>query len=241
MQLLNQVQKLNPLKLIIDFVAPKSCLVCQDRISNNSKQEYICQKCLDSIPFAPNSDFIISEMNNNFAKDDVALTEAYSLIGVSKDPDYMNLIYLLKYSNFPFSVEELYKLLARKIEYEKSSNYDYIIPLPLHSAKQRERGYNQANFIANGISNELGIPLANKLIKRKRYTRTQTKVNKIERLSNIKNAFQVIDKEQVKGKSILIADDVFTTGSSINECANTLLEAGARRVAATTLVYAGKY
>lgn len=241
MQLLNQIKNLNLLKLLVDFVAPKSCLVCHDRIHIQSEQNYICQECLDNIPFAPNSDFIISEMNKNFTKDDIAITEAFSLIGVTQDHDYMNLIYLLKYSNFPYSVEELYRLLARKIKYEQTANFDYIVPLPLHSAKKRERGYNQADYIAKGISKELAIPFAFDLVKRKRYTRTQTRVSKLERFSNIKNAFQVIDKETVKGKSILIADDVFTTGSSINECANTLLEAGARRVAAATLVYAGKY
>lgn len=241
MQLLNQIQKLNPLKLLIDFVAPKSCLVCQSKIIAQSSQEFICQQCLDNIPFAPKSDFIISEMNKNFAKDEIAITEAFSLIGVSHDPTYMNLIYLLKYSNFPYSVQELYSLLARKIRAEQTANFDYIMPLPLHSAKKRERGYNQADYIAKGLSNDLELPFADDLIKRTRYTRTQTRVSKMERLSNIKNAFQVIDKDKIKGKSILIADDVFTTGSSINECANTLLESGARRVAAATLVYAGKY
>jgi len=241
MQFLNQIQSLNPLKLIVDFVSPKSCLVCAVRIQPHSQQIYICQQCLDNIPYAPQSDFIVSQLSNNFAKNEIAITEAFSLIGTIKDDKYMNVIYLLKYMNFPYSADELYNLLARKIESEKTSDYDYIVPLPLHSSKKRERGYNQATYIATGISEVLALPLANDIIKRTRYTRTQTRVSKLERLSNIKNAFQVIDKDKLKGKSIIVADDVFTTGSSINECANTLLEAGARRVAAATLVYAGRY
>lgn len=108
---------------------------------------------------------------------------------------------------------------------------DAAVPVPIHHARRRERTYNQAELIAEGISCATGIPLLRKAILRRRYTTTQTRLSADERHTNLTAAFVPGgDCPSLQDKIVLLADDVLTTGSTINACATALLEAGARRV-----------
>ncbi|MFT4696835.1 MAG: ComF family protein, partial [Urechidicola sp.] len=95
---------------------------------------------------------------------------------------------------------------------------DYVIPVPLHKKKLYERGYNQSEILSNGINNVIEKKILTNNLVRIRYTETQTKKNKLERLENIKNAFEVNNPKELEGKTILLIDDVITTGSTLVEC-----------------------
>jgi ComF family protein len=104
----------------------------------------------------------------------------------------------------------------------------------------RERGFNQAEIIALGIAQILGVSVDTKLIKRFRYTTTQTLLSAEERKTNVKNVFKGYnEKTKLNNETILLIDDVLTTGSTINECAKTLLNLGARRVDIAALAISG--
>lgn len=109
---------------------------------------------------------------------------------------------------------------------------DLLIPVPLHKRKKRIRGFNQAQLLAKGLDQYLNIPVVENVLYRTKYTTPQKKLNDKERLHNLTKAF-AISKEnvhQIIDKKILIVDDIYTTGSTIEACSNALLKAGARSI-----------
>ena len=109
---------------------------------------------------------------------------------------------------------------------------DFLVPVPLHSVKKREREYNQAKWIAKGLSSIWGIPVDFSILKRKKYTETQTMLSSLERKENMDKAFEV--KRMTTGLNIGIIDDVLTTGSTMSACAVMLKEKGFQSVFAIT-------
>ncbi|MDZ7765344.1 MAG: hypothetical protein U5K00_13100 [Melioribacteraceae bacterium] len=93
---------------------------------------------------------------------------------------------------------------------------DLIIPMPLHSLKKAERGYNQAYFIAKGFVKIIDKPITTKAVKRKKYTESQTKLTAEERKENMSNAFEVSNPKQIENKNILLIDDVVTSGATVS-------------------------
>jgi ComF family protein len=114
----------------------------------------------------------------------------------------------------------------------------YVSPVPLHFNKMKERGFDQSFLIAQQVARELHLPMANGLLQRIRDTKPQAKKSQVERGKNIKGAFAVNHPDWVKGKDILIVDDVITTGATANEAAKMLKKSGARVVHVFTLARA---
>jgi len=139
-----------------------------------------------------------------------------------------DIILALKYGSTGEAAEFLAPYMARS--YAAISPAGIIVPVPLYKKRQSERGYNQAELLSRGVAKILGLPVNDKALVRVRETRVQKHMTPKERLENLKGAFNVTNKEQVKDKTIILVDDVFTTGSTVNECAKVLLKAGARRV-----------
>jgi len=98
-------------------------------------------------------------------------------------------------------------------------NYDFIVPVPLHPLKEKERGFNQSLLIAELIKEELQVPIVTEGIIRTKYTKTQTKLSRKEREENVKNAFNIKSVKRFIGKKLLIVDDVYTTGSTVRSLA----------------------
>jgi len=107
------------------------------------------------------------------------------------------------------------------------------VPVPLHPARQRERGFNQASLLAELLSAQTSIPVK-PLLERTRYTTTQTALDRSERMENLHNAFRLRKNADVRGWRVLLVDDVLTTGSTLNECARILKRASAFSVHAAT-------
>lgn len=112
---------------------------------------------------------------------------------------------------------------------------DVLIPVPLHPQRLREREYNQSLLLAHGLSQHLQIPLLLSCLLRIRATVPQTSLSRKERLTNLHRAFAVDDASRIKGQRILLIDDVFTTGTTLHECAKTLRKAGSGPVYGLTL------
>jgi len=115
---------------------------------------------------------------------------------------------------------------------------DLIVPVPLHIQRLRERGFNQALLLARELSKRTGIPYPERALKKIKNTPFQTTLKGKERRKNVKGAFHVDKNEEIEGKSILLVDDVYTTGATVNECARTLLDGGAKSVAVLTVARA---
>lgn len=111
---------------------------------------------------------------------------------------------------------------------------DAFIPVPLHHVRFREREFNQAEELARLLSKQTGTPMWNAL-RRTRYTTTQTKLDRSERMENLRGAFRVRHTRRVKGRHLILVDDVFTTGSTVEECSRVLMHAGAATVRVITV------
>lgn len=112
-------------------------------------------------------------------------------------------------------------------DWVKRNQIDVIVPIPMYSRKRRQRGYNQAEVFARALGRELGLPVDTKVVRRVRNTVPQKELNDRERVRNLKNAFQLAS-DIVKYKCILLVDDIYTTGSTMDEVAEVLLNGGAQ-------------
>ena len=116
--------------------------------------------------------------------------------------------------------------------------FQAVVPVPLHPKRLRERGFNQALSLARFISRFHSIPLDRNKLVRARYTHTQVGLSEQKRKENVKGAFVVKKEKNFRNKHILLVDDVYTSGSTVDECAQVLLNAGARTVQILTLARA---
>ncbi len=212
------------------LIAPRYCLVCEAYLEENARYRYICSKCLDALPFAPVSEYLTNSLIENIKADEIAISNAFALFLLGDDSKYSNLIYNMKYFGMYSIGEELGKMLAGKIDLETKNQYDYVIPVPIHNARYRERGYNQSDLIAKTVAQNINSIYAPDLLIRQVNTGTQTKLNASERSHNISQALKFSGKYNIKGSKILIIDDVLTTGATLNECALILLNNKARLV-----------
>ncbi len=150
-----------------------------------------------------------------------------------------SLVKAYKYSANPYLSGPVLELLAAGWErWYGETEYHRIVPVPLHPRKVRERGFDQSAILAAGLSRRTGIPGDRKSLVRIRYTGTQTRLSRRARRENIRGAFRVRGAERVRGASILLVDDVYTTGATVGECAAALRAAGAETVDVLTVARA---
>ena len=116
---------------------------------------------------------------------------------------------------------------------------DYLIPVPLHPKREKQRGYNQSLMIAQGINEVTGIPIGDKYLVRGVYTETQTHKTAEERFKNVKDIFEVRFADELKGKHVLLIDDVLTTGATLESCAHRLENIPGITISAATAACAG--
>ncbi len=147
-----------------------------------------------------------------------------------------NLIAGLKYNNKPYISRTLSQYLA-KLYKELDWQADLIIPVPLSSARKKWRGYNQAELLAEGVSDILGIPINTETLVKIKDTDSQATLTLQERRKNLLSSFKVLDKYVVRGKKILLIDDVMTTGSTANACTTALKKAHADKVFVLTIAH----
>jgi len=140
---------------------------------------------------------------------------------------------LVKLLKFKYRTNVLPLLVAPLLraydEHYSKESFNMVVPVPLHWWRRRYREFNQAELLASALSDAIDIPVC-EVLKRRRRTPPQARLKQLKRLSNLKNAFAVRVPEDVCGKRILLVDDVYTTGSTVNECARVLKEAEARSI-----------
>ena len=217
---------------LLNIFYPKFCFGC------SREGNYLCDDCLGTLGISEYRYCLCEEPLRIPEGGKCARCQPRKFNGLYfslpyKNPLVRKLIHQLKYEPF---VKDLSKELARLIItsfslMEKNNSFsDYILTfVPLHEKRQRERGFNQAEEIAKELSRILEIPLIDSLT-RTRETLSQVDLSEVERKYNIKDAFLAKDKNKIKGQKILLVDDVYTTGSTMEECAFILKSAGAKEV-----------
>lgn len=223
------------LNAFFDFFIPRYCPSCKMKLKLD--ENCICEECLATIEKADSSR-LQSEYQRKFASTDI-ISGFTSLFVFEKDKALQFFIHSIKYNKRFLNAKYLGKLIGKNLKEQiQDWNVDIVAPVPLHSLRKVDRGFNQSRYIANGIGKELGINVKSNLLKRIRYTETQTNLTLKEREENILNAFRAKHKGMIDGKTFLIVDDIITTGATIRECGKVLLEAGAERVYACSAAIA---
>jgi ComF family protein len=190
---------------MLEFPAPPLCRVC--RLPLHNKRKTLCEACRFFPP----------------AFDDLFVPLLYNDI-------IRHLIVELKYSRHFAVIPLLGHFLLHKVPPEILREADMFLAVPLHWRRLVSRGYNQSFLLARYLARESGKALHGDILRRKRSTKVQRNLNPNERMHNLHGAFCVDKPESIKGKTLLLVDDIFTTGATSNECCRILKEAGAKKV-----------
>ncbi len=171
----------------------------------------------------------------------VPLVQASAFLYYLKGNRVQRLIHQLKYKG----QRELGSFLGEEYgtELKKMGGLDgadLIIPVPLHPKKQRTRGYNQSELIAEGLGKGLGIPVEAGILIRRKATQTQTRKTRYRRWENVEGMFGLKNPERLSGKSLILVDDVITTGATLEACARELLKVKDVKLSVVALAYSGK-
>ena len=199
---------------IINLIFPKTCYSCKSVLVKNER--VLCLKCYVDLPKHFNRQnihqLILSVNGKNY--------KVYRRYKFQKKSAIQKLIYELKYNNKAYLGEYLGKELYKNISHLQ--NVNYIIPVPLHEEKLRQRGYNQSELIAKGLQKHLKCKLLNDVLIRKENTVSQTDKSRFHRFENMAGVFYLTEKKELENKHIIQLDDVFTTGATISECIKVL-------------------
>lgn len=220
---------------LLDFILPRFCPGCKNKLT--FLERVVCEDCLSKLKLVE-PDLIKSEYQRKFDGKKIISGFGSQYI-FEKDKELQHITHALKYDKKFLIGKFLGENLGRTFTAQfKEWNINLIVPIPLHHLKKAERGFNQSYYIAKGISIATGISLNTKAVKRFRFTQSQTTMTLKEREENIEGAFKVRKTENVKGKNVLLVDDVMTTGATISECGRILLESGANQIYAATVALA---
>ena len=207
----------------LSLLAPAICLSCEQKAY---RQSALCFKCSRQLLQSRRTCMKIPVSRLTHGRHLASMQAFYrqSKAGIS-------LIHAIKYQDYSLALEALLHTSASHSEFRKFlQSIDLVIPVPLHAARWRERGYNQASRIAKAVMPTLGIPINTISLKRSRQTKSQTQKDMDQRMVNMSQVFISRKQAEVKSRRVLLIDDVVTTGATLSSCAKALLEAGACEV-----------
>lgn len=211
------------IKKIIDFLFPNYCGICGNKINTS----YTCEKCSNILECYKERVLMHTASNAHFDK----LLCLFEYSGIMKQ----------KMLEFKFSDKKYISRTLGELAFKKIKKYDlqadYLIPVPISKQRMFERGYNQSEYIANFLSEFCKIKVLKNCLIKSRNNSKQSLLSASERQHNVKNAYAVKNPEKIKGKTIMLIDDIMTTGATINECAKELKKYGAKEVIAIALLY----
>ncbi len=228
--------------LILDILFPPICLNCQKTLED--KNRLICQPCLSLVKlnntlFCPVCRARLAENKKICHYDSPYLLAA---AGNYDDPVLQNLIHCFKYKYFknlaPILAEVLVKYLSNLSLSMVKNQKSVVVSIPLHSRRERQRGFNQAKLIAEIVARRFNLALVDAL-KRVKDTKSQAKMKETEkRIENVSGCFTIKNPEMIQGKNIILIDDVFTSGATMNEAVRILKANGAKRIIALVIAKA---
>ncbi len=223
----------------LDILYPRHCFAC-DKSLHEEQNTYICESCLEIIETTEarrcskcglklgagitSSSKGCHECNNTNLR-----FEKSFFVSDNTEP-VKTLIHQFKYKKHMCLATPLGLLLTNLLLQKTIGEIDFVVPVPLHWKKKRERGFNQSELMARKISRKLSIPISTNNLFRVKNTLSQTQLSRTQRQKNVKGAFKVKDPEMFFRKNVLLVDDVLTTGMTASECAKNLENAGTNKV-----------
>lgn len=206
---------------ILELIFPRKCMFCNEKIN----ERYTCGKCLNIIKYYK------------------------EWVEKPVDAYYDKLICAMKYSGKPRNQMLKFKFNAAKylakgfaeILFQKIIKYDInadlIIPVPISKKRYYERGYNQSELIVKYLSRLIKLEYRNDILIKVKNNNRQSELSENKRKDNVKDAYSIKNAEMIKGKKIILIDDIYTTGSTVNECSKILKKVGASQVVVLVVMY----
>ena len=203
---------------ILDLIYPQVCGIC-GKIDSKS----LCNKC--KIKLEKEFVFQTDNYENDISKNFIEHNYFFKYENIIRSQ-----ILALKFQEKPYIYKTItYFLKNMKKSFEKLKKYDIIIIVPISKQRKRERGYNQSYLIAKEISKIIQKPIAKNILQKEKHTVPQSSLNKKERETNIKGVYKSQNTKKLHNKKILLIDDIYTTGNTVNECAKVLVQQGIKR------------
>ena len=191
------------------------CRVCGTPVAGEVTEQFICHQCRKQPPHY--------DACRSAARFDGAVRES---------------VLALKYHGHQWLVADLVDFLEAAVRtWYQADSFDVVLPVPLYSRRLRERGFNQAGLLAEEMAGRLGMSVEQNFLRRIRDTGTRTRLTGAARRSNLRQAFALKDGVDLSGQTVLLVDDVMTTGTTLSECARVLRNAGARGVFGVTVAH----
>ena len=210
------------LDLLLETLYPKRCIICRELLDYGTKA-YTCSKCAENVDYAGNVDYIAEA--EKACGDRVYFDECHSVFYYDYVKSAIEHFKFRNYKNDAVPLAEYMNRYGRDNDIFK--NIDVIIPVPVHEKRLKERGFNHAGELAKIIADENNIFYEENVLVRVKNTKPQYTLSYEERKGNIEGAFEVRDKDKISGKRVMLVDDIFTTGGTVNECAKMLKMSGA--------------
>ena len=224
------------LKNLLNLFFPKVCLACDSQLEEN--ELHVCTFCRHELPLTN----FESTINNDVTKrlyGRVQLEHASALFWFSKKGLVQHLIHNLKYKGHEDVGQFLGQWLGQElIKQEGFKTVDVVIPVPLHSKRLRQRGFNQVHKFGKELSDALGCDFNVKILQKTKSTKTQVFKDRIMRWVTDESLFIVTEHETLRGKHILLVDDIITTGATLETCANALLKIEGITISVATMAIA---
>jgi len=210
-----------------ELVFPDNCLLCRQYL-NSRHQRQLCSSCLSTLKF--NTPLFDRQTGHEV----FAFEHAWSVCLYNETAQ--KLLHAFKYNAKTSLSKTFVPLMIEFIDrhHIPIQKFDLIAPIPLHPTRERERGYNQSALLSLGLSRHYGVAHKEALLLRQKFTNTQTELGAKQRWTNMLGAFRIKNSTNVQNKSILLIDDLFTTGATVNAAAEALKTAGALNVGILT-------
>ncbi|GAA4351282.1 ComF family protein [Hymenobacter saemangeumensis] len=224
----------------LGLIYPNVCLACREPMVRGEK--HLCTRCRAELPY---TDFHLLPPEENplgrrfWGK--LPLQHALSYVRFLRHGRIQQLLHQLKYKGQREVGTVLGQLYGAELQAAGlNTEFDLIVPVPLHPRKLSKRGYNQAAVFAEGLSKGLQLPWSALALRRTRFTSTQTRKNRTQRWENVATVFEVGLPEAIAGQRVLLVDDVLTTGATLEACGAVLLAGGAASISIATIACADR-
>ncbi|MCA0429879.1 MAG: ComF family protein [Bacteroidetes bacterium] len=218
----------------LSLIFPRNCEACLDVLYKH--EQFMCNKCLINLPNSVNQHK--SKINLIFAGR-IPVKNTFCLYVFLKDGKVQKLLHSIKYQEQNELAEFIGNQFALKFKNDLN-DLDCIIPIPLHAKKLKQRGFNQSEIFAKGISKQSNLPIISNNLIRETNTRTQTKKRKYERWQNVEGVFSLTNPNELINKHVLLVDDVITTGATIEAAWQHLKAVEGIKITIGSIAYAAK-